>query len=356
MHIQHTDDLVIDPAVFQEEWVPGDFRQRDAELDLLGSALEPMLSGEPASDVFVWGPSGAGKTSAARVLLDELGERVADLDTHAVSCWSHRTRHRVLYEVLAGFGSVDGLRRTAVAASEVLDRVERTVTGPAVLVLDEVDQLDEPDVLYDLYHVPGLVLFLVANSEDAVLSRLEPRLRSRLASATSVHFERYGVEALVDILSQRVRHGLAPGAVEREHLEHVADTAAGNARDAIRILGTAARLAEHRDREQVSIALLEEAVPAARSELRETRQDRLGEHQEALYEIITRAGSIAPGEAYERYTERVAEPRSKRRVRDYVRKLAAYDLIEVHGQNRGRRYTAVAPADGEEEENMAGST
>ncbi len=67
---------------------------------------------------------------------------------------------------------------------------------PASVVLDGFDRLATPDVLYDLYHVEGLSLYLIANNEDAVLARLEPRLRSRLGNATSVQFDRYGLDGL----------------------------------------------------------------------------------------------------------------------------------------------------------------
>ncbi len=345
MAIQRADTLVTDPAVFQEDWVPADFRHRDAELNLLSTALDPVLDGAPAGDAFVWGPSGSGKTSATRYLLGELRERADALETHYLSCWSDRTRHAVLYSVLEGFATSPVERRTGVSAGELRSRIESVVDGPAVVVLDEVDQLESPDVLYDLYHTPELALVLVANREDQVLARLEPRLRSRLANATSVQFDRYDLDALVAILAQRTEHGLHPDAVTRAHLEHVADAAAGDARDAIRILATAARLAASEGEERLSAAIVDRAVPEARSELRETRRERLGEHQYALYAVVTEAGEISPGEAYDRYADRVDDPRSRRRVREYVRKLVEYGLIAVHGQNRGRRYRAVAGAE-----------
>ena len=342
MSLHHADDLVTDPAVFQETWLPADFVHRDAELEHLSSALEPVLDGDPARNVFVSGPSGSGKTSAARYLLGQLRESADALDTHYLSCWSNQTRHRVLYSVLEGVGSTEDVRRTGVSSSELRARVEAAVDRPAIVVLDEVDRLAAPDVLYDLYHVADLSLYLVANSEDEVLARLEPRLRSRLANATSVHFERYGLDALVSILAQRAEHGLHPDAVTRDHLERIADAAAGNARDAIGILATAARIAASRGRERLTTDCIEAAVPEARDELRETRREQLDEHLYALYEVVTEAGTISPGEAYDRYAARVDDPRSRRRVRKYVNDLVDDDLIAVSGKNRGRRYEAVA--------------
>ncbi|MFB6114323.1 MAG: Cdc6/Cdc18 family protein [Halodesulfurarchaeum sp.] len=341
MNGQHVDSLITDPAVFQEPWVPGDFRHRDAELNQISTTLRPLLEGEPAGDVFVWGPSGSGKSSAARYLLGELHTELGEVDAHYVRCWSNQTRHRVLYALLDSVGSTAGVNRTGVSASELLDRVEAAVDRPTVLVLDEVDMLTDPDVLYDLYHIQDLALFLVANDEQRVLSRLDTRLQSRLGNATSVSFDRYDVDALVSILAQRVEHGVAPGVLTREHLSTIADLAAGDARTAIRILATAVRSVESKEREHLTESILRDAVPAAREELRESRLDRLGEHQRAVYDVIAAAGNIAPGEAYERYAERVETPRSRRRMRDYVTELADCSLVEITGKNRGRRYSVV---------------
>lgn len=338
MRDQHAGALITDPAVFQEPWVPSDFRHRDAALNRISSVLEPLLDGEPAGDVFVWGPSGSGKTSATRYLLGELQKEDASVETHYLRCWSNRTRHRLLYALLGGVGSTAGVQRTAVSASELFDRVEAAVDGPTVVVLDEVDRLVDLDVLYDLYHASDLALVLVANDESSVLARLDPRLRSRLGNATSVAFERYGVDALVSILTQRVEHGMAPDVLTRDHLATIADLAAGNARDAIRILATAARLAESRDRDRLTADVIQDAVPAARADGSANRQERLGEHQRTLFEVVTEANQIAPGTAYERYADRVESPRSRRRVRDYVRELAESGRIEITGENRGRRY------------------
>jgi hypothetical protein len=63
-----------------------------------------------------------------------------------------------------------------------------------VIVLDEVDQLDETDVLYDLYRIPDLTTTLIANREEELFAEFDSRVRSRLTSSTRVHFDSYHLD------------------------------------------------------------------------------------------------------------------------------------------------------------------
>ncbi|MFB6076809.1 MAG: AAA family ATPase, partial [Candidatus Nanohaloarchaea archaeon] len=58
--------VVTDARVLSEEFVPRELQHRDGEVGVLTNALEPLIDGDPAEDVLVHGPSGAGKTAVAR--------------------------------------------------------------------------------------------------------------------------------------------------------------------------------------------------------------------------------------------------------------------------------------------------
>lgn len=338
--------ILTNALVFHEEWVPGDFRYRSGELEAMSAALRPIVHGEEPLNLFCWGPSGAGKTASTTYLLQNLQQESLDVTTLSISCWSTRTRHSVLYNLLTELDAAGSLHPTASSSTELLDRVERVLPSPAVLVLDEADQLEELDVLYDLYHLDGLALVMLSNTDDALFARMDDRLRSRLQHATRVEFDRYSTSQLEGILAQRVDAGMRVDAVTDTHLRRVADAAVGNARNAIRILAAAARTAESRGRDQLSGEIITNAVPEARNSLQQETVDRLDDHQYALYEVIRDAGEIDPGEAYDAYVEAVEEPRTQRTIRNYVQKLAHYDLVEIIGENRGRTYRCLV--DGEQ--------
>jgi Cdc6-like AAA superfamily ATPase len=121
----------------------------------------------------------------------------------------------------------------------------------------------------------------------------------------------------------------------------IADAAAGDARTAIGILRNAARTA-HRDRyTEISEAVIEAAIPEAKSEIQNKSLSKLTDHQHTLYEIIEDAGEIDPGALYDRYTDRVSDPKTKRTMRNHLQKMEHYNLISAEGATRGRTYQLV---------------
>ena len=52
-------------------------------------------------------------------------------------------------------------------------------------------------------------------------------------------------------------------------------------------------------------------------------------------------GSVGPSEIYERYTEEVDDPRTKRTIRTYLSKMEQYNLLEAEGTSRDREYATV---------------
>jgi Cdc6-like AAA superfamily ATPase len=126
--------------------------------------------------------------------------------------------------------------------------------------------------------------------------------------------------------------------VDRQHLEHIADAAAGDARIAIGILRNAARDAERAGQDELTADLVEAAVPEARQQVRQANLETLTDHQRVLYDIIEEHGEIDPGELYGQYQERVADPKTKRTVRNHLQKMVHYDLIVADGEKRARTY------------------
>jgi len=224
----------------------------------------------------------------------------------------------------------------------MLARIE-DVDHPYVLILDEVDQLEDKGLLRKLYPIPQLTMVLIANRKREVLSTLDERLQSRLRSSELVRFDRYTDDELVALLDDRIGWGLSQDAITRTQIERIAEAAAGNARDAISILRSAARNADHDGAARIREGDVTAAIPAARQEIQRKTVEKLGDDQRAVFEIVTEAGELSPNEIYDRYTDRVAEPKTRRTVRTYLRKLADYDLIRGHGDGPSRRYEAVKP-------------
>lgn len=334
--------IFADARVFSADWVPGDFHSRDAQLNTMATALEPVIEGEAATGLLLHGPSGTGKTSSSRYLLQKLGEHTTGLRTAVVNCWTHHSRYRVLSRVLEAVDGAAAARHdhAASALRESLGDVDDHV----VVVLDEADQLDEPDVIYDLYEERDLEVIVTANDRSDVFRGLDDRIQSRLRTFTDVAFPRNTADDLVPILEQRVKHGLQPDVVTADLVGDVARAANGNARDAIAALEGAAQRAVEDGTDHIRPDHVATAIDTASHEVRKATLDRLNDHQTAIYEIVAADGPISPGTIYERYVDRVSEPRSRRTVRKYARKLEQYDLFTATGAAQTRTYRLVADA------------
>jgi len=334
--------MIADARPLKPEFVPGDVRHREGETDALTSTLEPILDGTHAEPVLLHGPSGTGKTCIARYAVDRLRKEVVDLHTQYVNCWQDYTRYKTLYRLLEGLDRAFDIHRQSTPRDELVDRLRDGLDGTYVAVLDEVDQLAEKEVLYDLHRVRGLSVVLIANAEQELFAELEERVASRFKTATRIHFDRYGTRELVGILEDRVRWGLHEDAVADDQLRLIADAAGGDARVAIGTLRAAAQAAGRRGLDRLTDEVIEAAAPEAKAEIRRKNFEKLTDHQRTLYDIIEEEGQITPDGLYEAYRGAVEEPKSRRMVRNYLQKMRRYNLVSAHGDGKARTYSPVS--------------
>lgn len=331
--------MITNARVLQQKFIPGEVKHRDAEVSHLSDTLRPLNTGDGRpTPSFLYGPSGAGKTCIARYTVNQLRENVVELNHQYVNCWENYSRFKTLYRILDGINQTIDIHRQSTPRDELLDRL-RAYDGPHyVVILDEVDQLQDKDVLYDLHRTRNLTMILIANRQEDVFSFLDERLRSRLQSCVRINFGQYNQSELVAILHDRARSGLERGAIGQDGLETIANHAAGDARIAIGILRNATQYAVQNGHHEITGEVIRKAVPEARADVRQQTTDRLTDHQQVIYEIIAGNNGIGGGELYEKYCTRVTEPKTQRTMRNYMTKLEQYDLIRSEGSTKDRLY------------------
>lgn len=330
--------MITDARVLQPEFIPREVQHRDPEVNQLSRALDPITRGEPPQSALLLGPSGTGKTCIAQFTVERLRREVVQLNTVYINGWKTYTRFRVLSRILENIGKTTDIHRQATPKDELLERLNEYAGPPYVVILDEVDQLEDTRVVYDLVSTPRIAPVLVANREEDFLQQLDTRIVSRLQSARRIHFDRYSLDALVAILRDRVQWGLRQDAIEEKHLERIADHAAGDACEAIEILRNAAQEARAEGHDAITSSDVSAAVPTTREELRQKDLDKLNSYQRTLFEIVTEAGPLSPSEIYERYAGSVDDPRTDRTVRSYLKKLRRYNLLAADGEGPSRTY------------------
>lgn len=333
--------MITDARVFQLDFIPREVKHRPAEISYLTDTLKPIITDEGFPEPsFLYGPSGAGKTCIARYTVEQLREEVVDLNTQYVNCWEDYSRFKTLYRILDGINKTLDVHRQSTPKDELLERLKEYDGPPYVVILDEVDQLQDKSLLYDLYRLPNLTMILIANREEDVFSTLDERLNSRLQGCARIQFGQYTLSQLVTILEDRVQWGLEPGVIDDEQLKTIADFAAGDARIAISVLRNATRIARQEGQEKITDDAIQTAVPEAKSEIRQKTTDKLTEHQTAIYEIIKESDSISAGDLYDQYCERVSDPKTRRTMRNHLSKLEQYNLVVAKGNTKARTYSA----------------
>jgi len=200
--------MLRDAAVFDDDHLPREIVGRNSQMNEVTDALAPIEDGFRAENCFLFGPSGAGKTTVARAAVRELRREVLEVPTAYLNCWQDYTRVSILARALEELtGAVMPKNATA---SQALTRLQETLNSPSVIILDEVDQIQDTKVLYDLHTVRGLAWICVANREEDLLARLDERVQSRLSVGYRVQFDRYNVETVTEILDRRATQGSSP--------------------------------------------------------------------------------------------------------------------------------------------------
>lgn len=336
--------MIEDARVLRDEFVPAEVQYREAEVDHLSSVLDPLTSDLPTESALITGPTGAGKTCISRFTVERLREQFLDVTFQYVNCWRRHTAYRTLQRILEGLHHDVVINRQSTALDTLVDHLRDYDGPPCVVILDEVDQLDDKHVLYDLHDLPKFSLILIANREEAIFATEDERLTSRLRGTERIRFDQYDIEELTAILQARAEWGLSRRAIDGSVIREIADEAAGDARVAINILRLAARHAYQRNAEEITSGAVRTIVEDARKEVRQKSLSKLTRHQRKLYEIVTDAEEVEPGDLYARYREAVDDPKTDRTVRNYLQKMDQYNLIHTTGSGRGRTYHAVENA------------
>jgi Cdc6-like AAA superfamily ATPase len=334
--------MLKDPGVFDVGWVPGDLHHREQQLQTLANMIPTTYMG--MMPLRVIGPSGTGKTATVRYALEDLDRHVDEVRTAYIDAWDHRRSRQALYSIYSELAHSTGPIHAKSPTQDILSAIYNAVDEQAVVVIDEADMLQDRSLLTELHAIDGLALVLVANRDEDIVDELSVVQATTLQDGTRLDFDPYSVDALVDILRPRGDEGIY-GRVDDDVLEAIASRAGGDARNAIKCLEMGARLASERELDELDRALIDESMDRARAFVRQKASERLRREEHIVYDIVREAGEAQMGEIYRTYEARVADPKSQRSVRSWLRKMTAYNLLESRGQTAGRVYEYVEVPD-----------
>ncbi|WP_074796147.1 Cdc6/Cdc18 family protein [Haloferax larsenii] len=348
---------------------------RDDEIRALSMQLRSAIDGESPENVVIYGETGTGKSLVAKHV-STVAENMAEgirIGTAYIDCSDDDTETQAVSHIARKLNDED---QTGVSVPEmglsksvyytrlyaILDELYDVV----LIILDEADMQSDDGLLMSLSRSRetgktdcrvGVVAISnkvrwAENLNDRVKSSLQPR---------ELNFHSYDANQLRSILEHR-RDAFRDGVLEDGVIQLSAALAAqdhGDARQAIDILRNAGMLAQQQDSETVT----EKHVREARREAEKDRfHDLIGgltvQKKTTLAAVTTlhkQTGrdEFPTGDIYSAYADLCevigVEPRTERRVRDFVRNLAFLDVLDARKDNQGRAggitiYAGLQPA------------
>ena len=365
-------DLLVESKVFANRevlsphYIPKKLIARDREINSIEKAIAPSLKGERGRNLFVYGKTGAGKTSCIKYVINEVNNIP---NTRArisyVNCRIYNSRYRVFSKIIG-----DHLPTYAKRGYGVVDLYEK-LTGwieedgkTLIVVLDEIDVVRDLDnLIYALTRInseikAGGVSMVGISNTVSFKESLDPRSLSSLYE-TELVFTPYNANELFEILLDRSTTGLRPGAVNEDLLRYIAAAATkdgGDARFSLNVLSRAGEITEEKNSSKITLEDAQHAIKFAEDDIVYEVISTLPEHQKlVLYSIamLTKSGGtykkltdgvdtyLFSGEVYSRYksiTESLKkEPKGERWYRKYLSELQMQGLIETFESGRGIR-------------------
>jgi cell division control protein 6 len=355
--------LFKDKSVLQTNYSPESIPHRDKQIEMVASILAPVLRGERASSLFVYGKTGTGKTLSIQYVRNELTKKAQqmgiDLRIEYLNCKLKKvadTEYRILAALIQQMGgevAATGLPTDQVYRKfiEIIDRRKQVV----VLIFDEIDQAVKKmsdSFLYSLTRLNSELsqaqISLIGISNDVTfLDNIDPRVKSSL-SEEEIVFPPYNALQLQDILNERCKMAFKEGVVDEGVIAKCAALAArehGDARRALDLLRIAGELSERDTNTKVDLNYIDQAnKKIERDKILDIVETEPKQFQIVLYSILQltkeKTEQMFTGDVYNLYQDVCKKTKSEvltqRRVSDIIAEIDMLGLINAKVISKGR--------------------
>ena len=354
-------------TVLQSNYTPETVPHREEQVKLVANILAPALKGEKASNLFIYGKTGTGKTLSVQYVGQRILQKLKETGKEHVkfvyvNCKLKKvayTEYRILAEIINELGGsvpATGLPTDKVYSKfvDLIDDKKQIV----LLVLDEIDQAVEKisdGFIYSLTRLNSTLknaqinLIGISNSLT-FMEAMDPRARSSLGEEEIV-FPPYNALQLGDILRERAERAFSEGVVEEGVLSKCAAYAArehGDARRALDLLRVAGELAEREQNKKIELKHIDLAKEKIeKDKMLDIIESEPKQFQLVLYYILSlideegKDEAMYTGEVYNRYQTLCEKTKNEvltqRRISDILSEFDMLGIINAPVISKGRQ-------------------
>ncbi|NPA38413.1 MAG: AAA family ATPase [Candidatus Nanohaloarchaeota archaeon] len=322
--------------VLDENYLPEKIIGRKKELKAIALNIKPLFYGQPMINMFLHGPTGTGKTSIMRFVIEKISEEDDKIKGVYVNCWMMDTTYAVLMKIAEAFDTAMGLAKLKRSNAELLEYISSKAKRKKIfIVLDEVDKLKNDEVLY-LLSREGYGIVMISNYNIA-LDKLDNRIRSSL-SYEEIEFKPYDYDEMLAILKARAEHAFYEGSFPEVYIKVAAKNAGGDARVGIAILKNAALHAERNNKEKVDREDVLYALKVVKGVKLKEQAESLKGKVKIIADIIKELGEADASLIASKYEEHAGEKIHERTLRYYLQELEKKGVIKTKGIKRWKTY------------------
>ncbi len=297
---------------------------RDEEVE------EILLCMKNGINAYICGSVGTGKTTAVKNAVEKFND--SRNKAIYISCHSCHTVYSTLCEIIDQINAMSA-QKIFIQTRSNFDLVrrlkkerERKFQSVKVVVLDDIEDLEEPGVVYHLIFDIGFNVVLLSDDLKAI-----NRLGAEMWRET-IQFKDYTQEQIVRILGSKARCIIGEGLYVESLVRKVAELCKGDITSGESLILGSLIGAIHRHKECVD----EEDVPEVLATEREPGFD-----EKIILEILKEQSRAPGGKLYQMYCERTRFAKAQRTFRNYLRSLCENNLVRAVGTKKGRIYEIV---------------
>lgn len=365
-----TDSIFSEKQVLKKDEMPDKIFHRDSEIQQYRVALEDIVVGHEPNNVFIYGPTGVGKTAVTLWMRNKLQAKADETDVPLniigpVNCRNYKSAYALATTLVNELrGPDDQLPNSGYSTDKVFEFLYEeieSVGGNVLVILDEIDNIP-PDARNDfLYELPraesnentaitDAKIGLIGISNDLkFVDVLEPKVKSTLGER-EIKFGPYDANELGDILEYYAGMAFKDGVLDDDVIPLAAAFSAqerGDVRQGKRILQKAGELARMDGVETVTAEHTREATQTVETdEILDYFEQDLTSHQSLVY-LATTLAVIEPNhDATTKHIYRlygsvaesvVSQVKSERKIYEFLDQLSMQGLVRSAEQNLGRK-------------------